>query len=256
MKSKEIWCFLRTSSTLAVAPFIAATFVSAFPANALELGTQDTIPLDFSGVGTGKRNLVPPLTFATFKPSDIPPNHKDPTLIGYRFYFKSFEMNGKVRLRNDGDVDNISGPFQTQVTIGFQNIDNQTTPPRFPDVTFSPLVSNDINATLPPQTSQTFDITGTFSDVFTSTVALTPPIGTFTNPPTPTPVSTSYFTTSWALLGPADSNLLTNFTLAGVRGKVGVQYVYQYVPGPLPILGSAAAFGWSRRLRRRITQTL
>ena len=93
MKSKEIWCFLRTSTTLAVAPFIAATVVSAFPANALELGTQDTIPLDFSGVGNGKRNLVPPLTFATFKPSDIPPNHKDPTLIGYRFYFKSFEIN-------------------------------------------------------------------------------------------------------------------------------------------------------------------
>ena len=24
------------------------------------------------------------------------------------------------------------------------------------------------------------------------------------------------------------------------------------VPGPLPLLGTAAAFGWSRRLRRRI----
>jgi hypothetical protein len=58
------------------------------------------------------------------------------------------------------------------------------------------------------------------------------------------------------LLGPPDPNLLAGFVNAGVSGKVGVQYVYQYVPGPLPILGSAAAFGWSRRLRRRITQTL
>jgi hypothetical protein len=28
----------------------------------------------------------------------------------------------------------------------------------------------------------------------------------------------------------------------------------RYVPGPLPVLGSAAAFGWSRRLRRRLRE--
>jgi hypothetical protein len=28
------------------------------------------------------------------------------------------------------------------------------------------------------------------------------------------------------------------------------------VPGPLPLLGAAAAFGWSRRLRRRIATPL
>jgi hypothetical protein len=27
-------------------------------------------------------------------------------------------------------------------------------------------------------------------------------------------------------------------------------------PGPLPVLGGLAAFGWSRRLRRRLKQTL
>jgi hypothetical protein len=27
---------------------------------------------------------------------------------------------------------------------------------------------------------------------------------------------------------------------------------YEYVPGPLPLLGAGAAFGWSRRLRKRI----
>jgi hypothetical protein len=30
---------------------------------------------------------------------------------------------------------------------------------------------------------------------------------------------------------------------------------YTFVPGPLPVLGAGAAFGWSRRLRRRISQT-
>jgi hypothetical protein len=29
---------------------------------------------------------------------------------------------------------------------------------------------------------------------------------------------------------------------------------YQYVPGPLPLLGAGAAFGWSRRLRKRIAR--
>jgi hypothetical protein len=29
----------------------------------------------------------------------------------------------------------------------------------------------------------------------------------------------------------------------------------EYVPGPLPVLGVGAAFGWSRRLRRRVRQT-
>jgi len=28
------------------------------------------------------------------------------------------------------------------------------------------------------------------------------------------------------------------------------------VPGPLPLFGAAAAFGWSRRLRKRITAPL
>lgn len=30
---------------------------------------------------------------------------------------------------------------------------------------------------------------------------------------------------------------------------------YEYVPGPLPLLGAGAAFGWSRRLRQRITES-
>jgi phospholipase/lecithinase/hemolysin len=30
------------------------------------------------------------------------------------------------------------------------------------------------------------------------------------------------------------------------------QAMFQQVPGPLPLAGAAAAFGWSRQLRRRI----
>jgi len=34
------------------------------------------------------------------------------------------------------------------------------------------------------------------------------------------------------------------------------QDVYQPVPGPLPLIGIAAGFGWSRQLRRRIKSSL
>lgn len=256
MKSKNIRWISRTTASLAVAPLLTAALVGPSPAHALLLGTQDTPPLFFSGMGTGTKILSPPLTFPTFTPSAIPPSHLNPTLVGYRFYFSEISFTGSVILGNSNPINPISGPFKTQVTIGFQNIDTQTVPPKSPDVAFSPLESNSITGTLAPFTFTTFPISGSSSNVFTSTTALTPPVTTFTNPPTATPVSTAYFTTSWALLGPPDPNLLAGFVNAGVSGKVGVQYVYQYVPGPLPILGSAAAFGWSRRLRRRITQTL
>lgn len=234
---------------------IAAGVLGASPAHALLLGTQDTPTKSFSGTGTGKITFPTPLTFPTFQPSAIPPNHLNPNLIGYRFYFSNINFTGAVVLGNSSPTNSISGPFQTQVTIGFQNIDTQTVPPRNPDVAFSPILSNQINGTLPPFSFTNFNITGGASNLFTSTTALTPPLTTFTNPPTTTPVSTAYFTTSWALLGPPDANLLSGFLNAGVSGDVGIQYVYQYVPGPLPILGSAAAFGWSRRLRRRISQS-
>jgi hypothetical protein len=42
---------------------------------------------------------------------------------------------------------------------------------------------------------------------------------------------------------------------ATINGQFGLEYVYTYVPGPLPILGAGAAFGWTRRLRRRISKS-
>jgi hypothetical protein len=44
-----------------------------------------------------------------------------------------------------------------------------------------------------------------------------------------------------------------------IQGFIAVQYQYNLtapVPGPLPLFGAAAAFGWSRRLRKRITSVV
>jgi hypothetical protein len=41
-----------------------------------------------------------------------------------------------------------------------------------------------------------------------------------------------------------------------IEGWIAVQYQYDVipaVPGPLPLFGAAAAFGWSRRLKKRIS---
>jgi hypothetical protein len=41
-----------------------------------------------------------------------------------------------------------------------------------------------------------------------------------------------------------------------IQGFIAIQYEYtsgQGVPGPLPLMGAAAAFGWSRRLKKRIS---
>jgi hypothetical protein len=240
---------------LAIVPVLAASAFGANPAHALLIGYQNTPAKPFSGSGNGQINFSPlPLTFPTFKPADIPADRINPVLVGYRFYIPSLTFGGTVVLGNSNPITPIPGPFQPQVTIGFQNIDTQTIPPRNPDVAFSPILANQIPGTLPPFSFTNFNLSGGASNVFTSTTALTPPTSTFTNPPTITPVSTAYFTTSWALLGPPNPTLLSGFVSASMNGTVGVQYVYQYVPGPLPILGSAAAFGWSRRLRKRIAQ--
>lgn len=47
------------------------------------------------------------------------------------------------------------------------------------------------------------------------------------------------------------SGLLGTWTLDGTSESINVR-VFNPVPGPLPVLGAGAAFGFSRRLRRRI----
>jgi len=61
-------------------------------------------------------------------------------------------------------------------------------------------------------------------------------------------------------LGFTTTGLLGSWQLNGVSGPdgqinvvLGPPAAAAAVPGPLPLLGVAAAFGWSRRLRRRIT---
>jgi len=82
---------------------------------------------------------------------------------------------------------------------------------------------------------------------------------------------------SWSGFGVSSNNGSANFTGNGIdlgynfdptitgtvvakpfiMGYIAVQYQYDGppppVPGPLPLFGAAAAFGWSRRLKKRIS---
>ena len=94
-------------------------------------------------------------------------------------------------------------------------------------------VSGSTNATLKPTVASTMTGTPTGIEVFTTNTAASQ-TRTFTTKPTSIAVSQV-------------------FTAAPARSINSFTTTYtQNVPGPLPLLGAAAAFGFSRRLRSRI----
>jgi hypothetical protein len=55
-----------------------------------------------------------------------------------------------------------------------------------------------------------------------------------------------------AELGFTTESPIGTWTLRDTTTADKIQVVVSQVPGPLPLVGAAAAFGWSRTLRRRI----
>ena len=69
-----------------------------------------------------------------------------------------------------------------------------------------------------------------------------------------TPTIDSYYA-NWSIVGAPSGITASNITNATLGGQVYLRYGYTApdpVPGPLPILGAGAAFGFSRKLRQRI----
>lgn len=67
--------------------------------------------------------------------------------------------------------------------------------------------------------------------------------------------SATFNGTSLAALGFTTTGLIGTWTLDGTSESIQVVLVPP-VPGPLPLLGAGSAFGWSRRLRKRIAAPL
>jgi len=91
----------------------------------------------------------------------------------------------------------------------------------------------------PPGTGQLFVKRGTAAGPLLETIELSStPLGSTVNFSTPIEV---------------DSGEFIVFQASGSNSSIRLGSLdFQEVPGPLPVLGAGAAFGWSRRIRRRI----
>ena len=68
--------------------------------------------------------------------------------------------------------------------------------------------------------------------------------------------SATFNGTSLALQGFAATGLVGTWSIVGTSESINVYIGTTATPGPLPLFGAAAAFGWSRRLRKRIAAPL
>ncbi|WP_411875248.1 hypothetical protein [Vulcanococcus limneticus] len=72
--------------------------------------------------------------------------------------------------------------------------------------------------------------------------------------------SATFNGTTLAGIGFTTTGLIGTWTLNGTSESIqvilGAPFPSTAVPGPLPLLGAGAAFGWSRRLRKRISSPL
>ena len=229
---------------LALGPLLAAAVFAAAPAQAL-VGFQDVGSYSFSGAGNATFNFTPPKTFPGFKPTSppIPANHLNPQLFGYRYYIKNTNLTGTLTVLSAAPTNYST---TTQLTLKFDDI----VPPPSAEVEFSIPANTFSGTTLGSFASTTHNINTMAMEAYSSIVALP----TFPPYTYPNSVTTDYFKTAWSLTPDLPSGVFS--ALAGnVNGTFGLEFAYNYVPGPLPLLGSAAAFGWSRRLRKRITKS-
>ena len=104
-----------------------------------------------------------------------------------------------------------------------------------------------------------FDPDSFFEPAITTgtSTALNGAFGSITLPPdyvslSPIVSSTRFSNRTLAELGLTTEGLIGTWNLRDTTTRDAIQVVVSHqVPGPLPLLGAAAAFGWSRRLRRR-----
>ena len=109
--------------------------------------------------------------------------------------------------------------------------------------------------------SPTASVSGTFTTLVANTKQFALDPAYVSN--TPIVSSATFNGTSLAALGFTTTGLIGTWTLDGTSesiylciGSSPCAPAPSSVPGPLPLLGAGAAFGWSRRLRKRIAAPL
>ena len=199
----------------------------------------------FSQVGSNTINFTPPKSFNGFDPAAVPASHLNPQLYGFRYYIKNVTLGGSVL------IGTFNGPFPLNynVTPSVALKLDSIVPTSATPVQFT-VSADPVSGTFNAFGFVIYPISKTVPFATSTDIALPPPVSTFTKPNN---VTTDYYQTAWSV-SPSITGLSSDLSAASISGEFGLEYVYTYVPGPLPILGSAAAFGWSRRLRRRISK--
>jgi hypothetical protein len=169
--------------------------------------------------------------------------------------FTNFLDSNTLRLARNSNLANIAPPSSPQDTFAFRPLNNAL----FTNLkTSNPLAGNLISF------SYKYDYSWTARSIlFVPEVAnsnfdfTTRPYGTKLNPSS---ASGGIFTSSPILASSLDTEVGWQIVSQIQQNGVGEAFItnfeftalYDEVPGPLPILGAGAAFGFSRKLRRRL----
>jgi hypothetical protein len=220
-----------------VAGMAAASTASPAPARAVIL-TQDTTPVPFniSGSQTAINPNTTPLNFNPFTAST------SSTLTGVQVKFVPDPVfGGTVQLAN-GSAPLASFVGTASPSFTFSSPGLSTTG------SASLLTLNPSSFTGPAFVPAT--VSGPYLGTTSPLAAATLPLQAYF---TSAPTINSYYA-NWSIVG-IPTGGATDLNSATFSGQIYLSYQYTSpdpVPGPLPILGAGAAFGFSRKLRQRI----
>ena len=231
----------------------AAMATVASPAHAITL-TQDTIPVAFSTNGN-QTSAAPNTTAINFQPFTASTSD---TLTGVTLKF----VPSPVFTGNASLVNFATGPSTITYagtaapSFTFSGIGGSSTG------TASAFTLSQTSVTNPVLTVATIvvaTIGGNYGGTVSALSAATVPLQNYFS----TAPSISSYYANWIITGTPTTGAAGNvtpafFTPGTLDGQVYLSYQYTApdpinpVPGPLPILGAGAAFGFSRKLRQRI----
>lgn len=219
------------------AGILAASTVS--PARAVIL-TQDTTPVPFniSGSQTAINPNTTPLNFNPFTAS------APTTLTAVQVKFVVDPVfGGTVQLANGS-----TSPASFTTSTASPSFTFSTTPSLSTTGSASLLTLNPSSFTGPAFVTAT--VSGPYLGTTSPLAAATPSLQAYF---ASAPAINSYYA-NWSIVG-IPTGGATDLNSATFSGQIYLSYQYTSpdpVPGPLPILGAGAAFGFSRKLRQRI----
>jgi len=244
-----------SSALIGLAAF-GAPEAKALTDTQLTPGLAFTIPGTATDSASAVTNV---LSFAKFNPSNppIPANRTTITLTDYRYVINPAAFS------KDFTVGNFTGSSialtNISATPSFEGLGTLTGP-----VSTMPGNATFSGATNPvaPTSFSQFTLGGSAAG-YSTWQSLGTPNSQYIGPGT---VDSNSYYASWSIV-PSGTGLIGGPSAAPntaqIAGTIKVEYRYSYdlipsteTPGPLPLLGAGAAFGFSRRLRKRISATV